>query len=132
MEAVYILTVVDGLRDALFVDMARQRQLHDEAVYVFILVELVDTLEQLLLAHRVLEAYQRGLEPALFAGQHLILNVGFRTTVVAHEHRSEMRALAPCCHNALHFAGNLGLDGCRSGFSVDYLHSLNLYLVFRI
>ena len=97
MEAVYILTVVDGLRDALFIDMARQRQLHDEAVYVFILVELVDTLEQLLLAHRVLEAYQRGLEPALFAGQHLILNVGFRTTVVAHEHRSEMRALAPCC-----------------------------------
>ncbi len=43
METVYILAIVDSFDDLLFVDMLGQRKLHDKAINIIVLIELIDT-----------------------------------------------------------------------------------------
>ena len=58
MEAVNILAVVNGHDDLLLVNMFGQRQLHDEAVDVGIIVELSHTTEKFLLRDIIFVADQ--------------------------------------------------------------------------
>ena len=43
MEAIHVLTIVDGLDDLLLVNVLRQGQLHDEPVNITVAVQAVHT-----------------------------------------------------------------------------------------
>ena len=122
METIHILTVVDGLDDLLLVDMLGQGQLHDETIDIVVLVQLIDTSQQFSLCDVSLEADERRFETTGLAGQHLILHIGLRTTVVTHEHSCQMGLLATTGHDLLYLFGYLSLDGCCRCFSVNQLH----------
>ena len=47
--AVNVLSVVDSVDDMLLIDVLGQRQLHDEAIHVIILIQFLDAIQQLLL-----------------------------------------------------------------------------------
>ena len=91
VEAVDVLGWVYGLDDLLLVDMLRQRELYDEAMHVWILVEPLDLSEQLLLGDVVLEAYETGAEAYLSAGLDLGGYVGLAAAVMADEDSDEVR-----------------------------------------
>ena len=55
MEAIHILAIVDSLDNLLLVDMLGQRQLHDEAIYISILIKLLNLSKKLCLGNIVLE-----------------------------------------------------------------------------
>ena len=118
MEAVYILAVIDGLNDFLLVDMLRQRQLDDEAVYIGILIQLAHTSKQLSFGHVIFIPDECRLESTLFAGDDLILHIRLGTTVVPHEHSRQMRLFSSVNHDLFYFFRNLGLDGHSGCFSV--------------
>ena len=122
MESIDVFLGRDGFGDALFVDVLRQRQLHDESVNVVVAVEFFDAGEEFLFRHRLVEADERRLEPAFLAGQHFILHVCFRASVVAHEDGGQMGLLAATRHALSYFFGNFRLDLVGGGFSVDELH----------
>ena len=130
MEAVNVLTVVDGLDNLLLVDVLRQGQLDDETVDVAILVQTVNAGQQFLLGHIGLIAYECRLEATGLAREYLILNVCLRAAVVTHQHCGQVGLLAALSHYLLHFLGNLGLDGSCRCFSVNQLH--NYYYIFGI
>ena len=65
MESIDILAVVDSFNYLLLVNVARQWQLHDESVYVGIMVELVDTSQQLFFGDVVLISDECRLEATL-------------------------------------------------------------------
>ena len=65
MEAVDILVGVDRRDDPLLVDMVGQRQLDEDAVDRIVGVELVDQIDQLLLADRRIAAIFEALHPRL-------------------------------------------------------------------
>ncbi len=58
MEAVHVLTEIDGIGNFLLVDVLRQRQLDYESVHVGILVEFFYLVEKLLLGDVVIESQQ--------------------------------------------------------------------------
>ena len=56
MEAVNVFAVVDSLYYLLLVDMTRERQLHDESVYVIVIVQTIYTCEQFVFGDVILVA----------------------------------------------------------------------------
>ena len=119
METVDILAVVDGLDDLLLIDMLGQRELHDEAIDIGVLVQFVNTGQKLLFGDVVLKADEGALEATGLTGQHLILHIRLRATVVTHQYSCQMRLLATTGHDFLHFLGYLCLDSCCCCFSVN-------------
>ena len=119
MEAVYVLAVVDGLDDLLLIDMLGQRELHDEAIDIGILVQFVNTGQKLLFGDVVLKADEGALEATGLTGQHLILHIRFRATVVTYQHGCQMGLLAATGHDFLYLLSNLSLYGCCCCFSVN-------------
>lgn len=122
VEAVHIFPVVDGLNHFLLVDVARERKLHDEAVDIGVGVELCDSLQQLLLAHAVLESDERGLESALGASLHFVCHVGFAAAVVTHKNGGEVGLLFAFGNHFPHLLGNFLFDFHCRFFSVDNYH----------
>ena len=122
MESIDILAIVDSFNDLLFVDVARQWQLHDESVYVGIMVEFVDTSQQLFFGDIILISDECRLEATLLTSQNLVLDVCLRTSVVAYKHGSQMWLLASFSHYGLHFFCYFSLNGFGSCFSVYQLH----------
>ena len=122
MEAIHILAIVNSLYDFLLVNMLRQGQLHDKAIYIGIVVEFVHTCQQLIFRHVVFKTYQGRFEATSLTCQHLVFHVCFRTTIMAHQHGCQVGLLASGCHYLLHFCRYLGLDLCRCSFSVYQLH----------
>ena len=122
MEAVNILAVVDGLDNLLLVDMLRQRQLYYEAVNVGIVIEAVDTLEELCLGDVILVTYESGLKAACLTGKDFILDICLRTTIVAYENCCQVGTLATTGYYVVYFLSYFCLNssGCR--LSVDKLH----------
>ena len=59
MEAIDILTIVDRLNNLLLIDMLWQRQLHDEAINIVVLVQLIDTGQQFCLRDVSLKTNER-------------------------------------------------------------------------
>ena len=119
MEAVHVLAIVDGFDDFLLADVLREGQLDDESIYRRVAVEPVNLLQELCLGDVVLEAEQRALEAAGFAGEHFVANVGLASAVVSDEDGGQVGALASPCHDFLHFFLNLCLDCGSCLFAVD-------------
>lgn len=133
MEAVDILAVVDGHDDFLFVDVLWQRQVCTmEAIDVSVFVEPVDAGQQLLFRDVVLIADECRLESALFACDDLVLDVGLRAAVVAHEHSGQMRLLLSVGNHLLNLFCNLLLYGCGSCLSINQCHSYVCYLFLHL
>ena len=118
MEAIHILAIVYRHGNLLLVDVLRQRQLHNETIHVSILVELIYTLQKLLLSNILLKTDQRRFESALFACQNLVLHIGFAATIVAYQNSHQMWLLASCGYNLSHLLGNLFLHGGCCSLSV--------------
>ena len=118
MEAVDILAVVDGHDNLLLVDMAWQRQLHDEAINVGIVVEPFHAGKKLLLSNVILVAYEGGLEAALLAGNNLVLDIRLASSVVANKDSSKMWLLASIGNYVAYLLRYLRLDGCCGSLSV--------------
>ena len=95
MKAVHILTRIDREVDLLRIDVRWQRQLHDVAVDLRIVVQLLHKSEQLILTDRRRPMHQRAFETRLLAGLHLVLHIRAAGTVLAHEHRGQVRCAAP-------------------------------------
>ena len=56
MDAVDVLAVVDGVDHVLLVDVLGQRQLHDKAVHIIVLIQLLDAGQQLFLGRVLFHA----------------------------------------------------------------------------
>ena len=118
MESIDVFLRVDGLGDALFVDVLRQWQLHDESIDIGVFIQIFDTFQDLFLGHIVLETNQRRLETAGFAGQHLVFYVSLRTAVVSDENGRQMGSFSAVGDDFLYFLSNFSLDLRRSCFSI--------------
>jgi hypothetical protein len=89
MEPVHVLGGGDCLDDDTFVDVVRQRNLHEDAVDRLVRVELADQAQQLRLRRGVGQVVAHRHEPALLAGGALVSDVDLRGRVVADEHDRE-------------------------------------------
>jgi hypothetical protein len=121
-EAVHILCGIDGQCHLDLVNMLRQRHLHDEAVDLLVLVELVDLRQQLGLGHAGVHADERRVEAYLGAVKHLAVHIGFAGAVVADEDGGQMGNLAPAGLDECDLVGDLRLDLLGSCLAVEYLH----------
>ena len=122
MEAVDIFPIVDGHDHLLLVDMLRQGQLHDESVYIGVIVQLFDLCQDLVFRDVLLHPDERRTEPAGLAREYLILYIGLTATVMTYQDGSKMRTLAPLGQHLLHLCRYLLLDEGSCCFTVYYLH----------
>ena len=122
MKTVHILAIINGHDDFLLVNMGRKRQLHDEAIYIFILVQLVHTGQQLFLGHVVLVANKGRLESTLLTGKHLILDIGLAASVMSYEYSSQVWLFSSVGNNLCHLFGYLLLNGICRSLPVYQLH----------
>ena len=106
-EAVHVLVGRDGVNDLLLVDVLGQRELDDEAVDVWVVVEEVDGFEELLfgglLAHAV---YARG-EAYLVAGLFFVGHVCHAGAVLAYDYSCQMGGAVSLRGECAHLVGNL-------------------------
>ena len=87
--------------------------MHYESVDIVVGIEAVDCLEQFFLGDVVFVANESGFEATLFASEHFVLNIGFATSIVAHQDGCQVRAAFAFSKHLLHFGGNFLLDvGC--------------------
>ena len=77
METIHILTIVDSLNNLLLVDVLGQGQLNDETIHILVLIELINTSQQLGLRDIILETDKCALKATSLAGQHLVFYVSF-------------------------------------------------------
>ena len=122
MEAIDVLPIVDGLSDAPFVDVLRERQLHDKSVNVLVLVQFVNAGQQFLLRHVIFIADECRLETTRFAGQHFVFYIGFASSVVSDEDGSQVGLFESGLDKRFHLFSNLLFDFGRSGLSVYDCH----------
>ena len=102
--------------------MLGQWKLYDETIDIVVLIQLINTCQQLCLCDIGLEADECRFETTGLAGQYFIFNIGLRATVVTHEHCCQMWLFATLGHDILYLFGNLSLDGRCRCFSVNQLH----------
>ena len=130
VEAVDVLFGRYGLDYGLLVDVARQGELHYEAVDVGVVVEALNLGQKRFrrqgLLGRALETYEGGCEAALLAGLHLRGHICLAASVVANEYGGEVRALEVLGHALGHLGGYFFLDLCGRGLSVDKSHIIGV------
>ena len=121
MEAVDVLFGGEGVDDLLFVDVARQRELDEDAVDARIPVEPVDDAEEFGFGDVAAISERLGVDAHFEGGFLLAAHVRGRGGVVAHEDDAEARrAMAlrgPCGYGFTDLAAHLR----RNGFAVDEL-----------
>ncbi|MDF3009544.1 MAG: hypothetical protein K0S03_340 [Burkholderiales bacterium] len=89
VEAVDVLGGRNQRKYARRIDVARQRQLHQDAVDCGIGIERLDSLQQFGLADRCLELEDLRLHPGFLAGERLVADVDARGRIVAGEDHGE-------------------------------------------
>ena len=119
METIDILTIVDSLDNLLLIDVLGQWQLNDESVDIVVLVQFINTCQKLCLCDISLEADQCALKTTSLAGQHLVLYISLRATIMTHQYGCQMGLLATLINNLFYFFSNLGLYGRCCCFSVN-------------
>ena len=124
MKAIDVLSIVDGLDDELFVDVWRQRQLHDKAVDGVIGIEPGHGVEQLLLCDIVFEPQRGGAEATARASAHLGRHIAFAGAVMPHEHSHQVRRPATGTGQRVDLAGYLTDDLFRYVLAVDERHAV--------
>ncbi len=110
VKSVDVLAVIDGEGDLFFVDVLRQRQLHDEAVHIGVVIEALYDVERFGFGDFRRAPDERTLETHLFAGPDLGINVNFTCGVFADEHGSEVGNFSAALANQADFGGQFGLD----------------------
>ena len=118
METIHVLAIVNSHNNLLLIDMLWQRKLNNEAINVFILIQLIHTSQKLFFCHISLKTNERRLESTLLTSNYLILNIGFTSAIMSHQNGSQMRLFTTCGNNRLHFFGNLLLYSSCSCLSV--------------
>ena len=111
MEAVDVLDRVDGADHAPLVDLAGQRQLHEDAVDRVVGVQLRDELEQLRLARLLRQAQVACLDPDLERRLVLAPDVDVRGRIVADEHGREPDRAREHRHLGRDLRANPGREG---------------------
>src|SRR5690606_15360573 len=91
--------------------MTWQRQLHNQAINIWVLVDLFHLFQQLLLGDILLQSNQSGSKSDLLTGLYLCAYISLAGSVISHQHRRQMGYLA--------------------SFSFDLQHPLR-YLVFYL
>jgi len=122
MEAVHVLTVVDGFYDFLFADVLGQGKLHDEAIDGGIVVEFIYLGKQLHFGDVVFKAKQSALEAASLAGQHLVAHISLAASVVSDQDGCKVRTLAALRYNIFYLLFYLCLNRGSRLFSVYQFH----------
>ena len=117
-EAVDILSRIDRQGDPVFVDMRRQRQLHDETVDILVRIQFGDPAEQFFLARVRFHPHHGGVETDLVAIPDLVGDIGFAGAVVADEHRRQMRRAAAGREQLAYLFADFPANLFGTGFSV--------------
>jgi hypothetical protein len=119
-EAVDILVRGDGGDDLLRVDVARQWQLHQDAVHGRISVERGDSGQQFGFGQARVVAFEDRAHPAFLTRLDLVAHVDLACRIVAHQDHGQPRRVAAraqrrsaLCHLGAHLA--------RKGDAVDEL-----------
>ena len=119
MKTINILARVYGFDDALFVDVARKRELHDKAVNIFILIELMDALEQFGFGDIIFVANEGGVETTCFTSQDFVADIRFTSAIVSHKYGSKMGRAMTFGSELLHLLGYFCFDLCGKCFAVN-------------
>lgn len=125
-EAVDILVGRDGIDDVLLVDMVGHRQLDDEAVDLVVVVEEVDSFEELRLGDRGGVAVDRRGEADLVAGFFLVGDIGLAGAVVAYEDGGEMGCTTALSGKVADLVGDLFFELDSKLFSVENFHIIDI------
>ena len=126
VEPVHVLVRPDGLDHFLVTDMRGQRQLHQDAIHIVMLVQRIDLPEQLLLGDVRGQSDQGGSETYFSAAFDLGGHIGLTRAVVADEYCSQMGDL-PALLLQLNGPGfEIILNRLRNEFAVEDLHGANV------
>ena len=90
METIDIFAWVYGFDDALFVDVARKRELHDKAVNAVILIELMDALEQFGFGDIIFVANEGGIKTTSLTSQDFVADIRFTSAIMSHKYGGKM------------------------------------------
>ncbi len=118
VEGVDILQGVHGQEDAVFVALLGQGQLHQDAVYGRIVVEVVDRVQELFGRGGGAQFVQFAADAAFFAGLALVAYVDLTGRVLAHQDRGQAGDHARLLRELGHLLGSLALDLLCQGLSV--------------
>src|SRR5262249_28361175 len=95
MKAIYVFRRMDG-RDHFFIgDMLGQGQLDQDAVYIQIVVQLLDDPEQAVLAYAIFQSYQGAPISDLGTGLYFGSYIGLAGAIIPYQYRRQMRDLLP-------------------------------------
>ena len=86
------------MNDSLFINMFRQRQLHQNAVDLVIFVQNTNQIQQLFLRCIFIHAVFVWMKSNFFAGTLLVTNINLRCWVIAHQNNCQPR------HDAMIFS----------------------------
>src|SRR5437867_12370220 len=95
MESVHVFCGVNGLQDALGVNLWRKRELNEDAVHVVVAVQIFHNCEQIERAYRGGWRQQRTRPAEVLASGNFALYVDLRSGIFADKHRREARP-PPC------------------------------------
>ena len=94
VESIHILSRRNGVNHFLFVNMFRQRQLHQNAINALILVEAGNFGKQVGFAHRLGQFDEFAIESTVLGGLNLATHIRTGSGVVAHNDDLEARTAA--------------------------------------
>ena len=120
MESVHVFFFVDGGNDAVFVDVIRQRQLHQDAVHALIGIQVGNQRQQLLLGNAGRPQDGGILDSHDLAGLTLAPHIGLAGRVLPYQNHHQMRHAAIFLREQGHLLRHFGLHLGREFFSTDY------------
>src|SRR5215204_5230746 len=119
MKTVDIFVWRDRIENSFRMNMRRQWQLHEDAMHMFVLVELMYERQQLSFQYRRRKKMLEGFNPDIFAGFLFIAHIDVRRRVIAHQHHSQPGRHVPAPLQSLYFCLDLFLNFFGDGFAVD-------------
>ncbi|MCY1298164.1 hypothetical protein D9M70_476370 [compost metagenome] len=120
MESVDVLQRIDRLQHVGFIDMRRQRQLHEDAVHTAVGIEAADKCQQVSFDSVCRQLVFKGTDAAFLSTQHLVAHVDLARRILADQHYRQGRGNAACFHFA-YFLGHFGQHAGSGRFAVDQL-----------
>ena len=91
MKSVYIFSGADGLDDFLCIDMGRQRKLDQDAVDRSIVIECVDTLQQIGFTQCCVVFFEHGVKSSFFTRFNFVTHIHLTGGVLADQYNGESR-----------------------------------------
>ncbi len=94
MEAIDVLGRRYRLRDRLFVEVTRQRELHENAVNFLVIIELINQLEHVFLRRVRVERMLHRVKAAAFCAFAFVAHIDLACRVLPDDHNCESRLQA--------------------------------------